>query len=118
MCLQYIEEPVRDTRDLEAFSSCSDIGIALDETLDDVLQEGTDLREGISKLQALMSKCKIAAVIIKPSLLPHGPSSAIKIAKRLSEPTDVSFSANPLKMKVMLLRRFVDRVEKQTTSRS
>ena len=79
--LQYLEEPVKSLQDLQAFSKCCQMPIALDETLDKVLSQASSAEEALRDLQATAADFKATAVVIKPSLLRWGPSFAVRIAK-------------------------------------
>lgn len=78
--MQYLEEPVK-AEDFEAFTDHSLIPIALDETLDEVLRQAESEEEALMRLESLLMNPRLSALVVKPSLLPWGPSFAITIAK-------------------------------------
>lgn len=74
-CLvQYVEEPVHDTRDLAAFFDQTHVPLALDETLDKALSgRGPQTsKSGESRLQqhiSGLSKGAVAALVMKPGVI-------------------------------------------------
>lgn len=78
--VQYLEEPVSSLEGLQSFSRASEIPVALDETLDETLSSAESAGQALQSLTDLVQNMRAAAVIVKPSTLPWGPSFAVSIA--------------------------------------
>ena len=71
ICLQYLEEPVQDVRDLHAYFSQTGIPIGLDETLDEAFAAqhhdlGLTLEEGLAKLVCELGEGAVGGLVVKP----------------------------------------------------
>ncbi|QDZ21991.1 menaquinone biosynthesis protein [Chloropicon primus] len=68
--IEFIEEPVKDLADLEAFTRAQTIPVALDEHLSDRLRDtaAADVRERATELMSPLSG-SLDAVVLKPSVL-------------------------------------------------
>ena len=79
---------MKSLQDLQAFSACCEMPVALDETLDNTLRDASSPEAALLSLQAVAADCKAAAVVVKPSLLRWGPSFAVSIAQAFAERAD------------------------------